>query len=77
AEQRIPNPRVGSSNLSTPAIFESLSRNAEAFSYASVKPKQRIPPLPKTRVLEVRVFPSLVSLKASAGMLRFFFVCLR
>ncbi len=35
AEQRIPNPRVGSSNLSTPAIFKALAEMLEPFSFLS------------------------------------------
>ncbi|WP_227741181.1 hypothetical protein, partial [Vibrio jasicida] len=36
AEQRIPNPRVGSSNLSTPAIFKALAEMLEPFSFLSL-----------------------------------------
>ncbi|WP_227740734.1 hypothetical protein, partial [Vibrio campbellii] len=53
-EQRIPNPRVGSSNLSTPAIFKALVKRLEPFSYLYLKAKAvDSPDTPKQRVLEV------------------------
>ena len=36
AEQRIPNPRVGSSNLSTPAIFKALAEMLEPFCFLNL-----------------------------------------
>ncbi|WP_205622498.1 hypothetical protein, partial [Vibrio neptunius] len=47
------------------------SRNARAFSFVAMN-EQRIPPLSKMRVLEVRVFLHLPYSKASAEMLRLF-----
>ena len=48
AEQRIPNPRVGSSNLSTPAIFKALVERLEPFSYLYLKIKATDPLILKT-----------------------------
>ncbi len=45
-----------------PCHIQGSSRNARAFSFVARK-EQRIPPLPKTRVLEVRVFLHLPSSK--------------
>ncbi|WP_042985387.1 hypothetical protein, partial [Vibrio owensii] len=46
--QRIPNPRVGSSNLSTPAIFKALVERLEPFSYLYLKTKATDPLILKT-----------------------------
>ncbi|MCK8078739.1 hypothetical protein MSG34_21465, partial [Vibrio sp. 1CM2L] len=42
AEQRIPNPRVGSSNLSTPAIFKALVERLEPFCFLDFDKLQKV-----------------------------------
>ncbi|WP_281223643.1 hypothetical protein, partial [Photobacterium sanguinicancri] len=67
--QRIPNPRVGSSNLSTPAIFKALAEMLEPFSFLVFSAQQRIHRYRKSARVGRLDFSTPAIFKALAEML--------
>ena len=80
AEQRIPNPRVGSSNLSTPATYKALVERLEPFSYccfwrSNVGRTRRPPGSPARSNLSAPATFNSLRLRVPAEMLGLFCIC--